>query len=66
MEKHTRISDVQRGILEGLYEGGMVGTGAMYKEMVLKAATDTGLTKAQVEASNHFLFFVRIHLQGFQ
>jgi len=66
MEKRSRISDVQRGILERLYEGGMVGTGAMYKEMVLKAATDTGLTKAQVEASNHFLFFVRIHLQGFQ
>ena len=29
----------------------MVGTGTMYKEMVLKASTDTGLTKAQVEVS---------------
>ena len=29
----------------------MVGTGAMYKEMVQKAAADTGLTKAQVEVS---------------
>ena len=57
MEERTRISDVQRGILERLCEGGMVGTGAMYKEMVLKAATDTGLTKAQVEASNHFFIF---------
>ena len=53
MEKRTRISDVQRG---------MIGTGAMYKEMVLKAATDIGLTKAQVEASNHFSFLFRIHL----
>ena len=59
MEKRTRISDVQRGILERLYEGGMVGTGAMYKEMVLKAATDTGLTKAQVEASNSLEYICR-------
>lgn len=53
MEKRTRISDIQRG---------MIGTGAMYKEMVLKVATDTGLTKAQVEASNHFSFLFRIQL----
>ena len=58
MAKRTRISDVQRGILERFYEGGMIGTGTMYKEMVLKATTDTGLTKAQVEASNHFVNFV--------
>ena len=29
----------------------MVGTGAMYKEMVQKAAADTGLNKAQIEVS---------------
>ena len=58
MAKRTRISDVQRGILERFYEGGMIGTGTMYKEMVLKATTDTGLTKAQVEASSHFVNFV--------
>ena len=58
MAKRTRISDVQRGILERFYEGGMIGTGTMYKKMVLKATTDTGLMKAQVEASNHFVNFV--------
>lgn len=51
MAKRTRISDEQRGILERCFAGGMVGTGTMYKEMVLKASTDTGLTKAQVEVS---------------
>lgn len=49
MAKRTRISDEQRGILERFFEGGMAGTGTMYKEMVLKASTDTGLTKVQVE-----------------
>ncbi|CAH3039752.1 unnamed protein product, partial [Pocillopora meandrina] len=49
MAKRTRISDVQRGISERFFEGRMVGTGTMYKETVLKASTDTGLTKAQVE-----------------
>ena len=39
MAKRTRISDEQRGILERFFEGGMVGTGTMYKEMVLKAST---------------------------
>lgn len=53
MEKRTRISDVQRG---------MIRAGAMYKEMVLKAATGTGMTKAQVEASNPFSFLFRIQL----
>ena len=63
MEKRTRISDVQRG---------MIGTGAMYKEMVLKAATDIGLTKTQVEASIIIFHFYleysrtnRLQLQGF-
>ena len=51
MAKRTRISDVQRGISERFFEGRMVGTGTMYKETVLKASTDTGLTKAQVEVS---------------
>ena len=50
MAKRTHISD-DRGILERFFEEGMVGTGTMYKEMVLKASTDTGLTKAQVEVS---------------
>ena len=51
MAKRTRISDVQRGISERFFEGRMVGTGTMYKETVLKASTETGLTKAQVEVS---------------
>ena len=56
MAQRTRISDAQRGILEGFYERGMVGTGTMYKEMVENAATDTGLTKAQVQGRIiHFL-----------
>ena len=58
MAKRTRISDLQRGILERFYQEGMIGTGTMYKEMVVKATTDTGLTKSQVEASNHFLNFI--------
>ena len=51
MSKRNRISDKQREILDDFYGKGMVGTGAMYKEMVQKAAADTGLTKAQVEVS---------------
>lgn len=53
MAKRAHISDIQRGILEGFYERGMVGTGTMYKEFVLKATTETGLTMAQVEVSDH-------------
>ncbi|CAH3178275.1 unnamed protein product, partial [Porites evermanni] len=49
MTKRNRISDNQRKILDDFYWKGMVGTGAMYKEMVQKAAADTGLTKAQLE-----------------
>lgn len=54
MSKRSRISDVQREILEAFYRRGMVGTGSLYKEMVEKAATDTrkfhtSLTKTQVE-----------------
>ena len=56
MAQRTRISDAQRGILEIFYERGMVGTGTMYKEMVQNAATDTGLTKAQVQASKIYFF----------
>ena len=37
MAKRTRISDLQRGILERFYQGGMIGTGTMYKEMVIKS-----------------------------
>lgn len=51
MSKRNRITDTQREILEGFYRKGMVGTGTMYLELVLKAATDTGLTKEQVEVS---------------
>ena len=51
MTKRNRISDNQRKILDDFYWKGMVGTGAMYKEMVQKAAADTGLTKAQLEVS---------------
>ncbi|RMX59244.1 hypothetical protein pdam_00005695, partial [Pocillopora damicornis] len=47
--QRNRISDEQRGISERFFEGRMVETGTMYKETVLKASTDTGLTKAQVE-----------------
>ena len=61
MAKRTRISDLQRGILERFYQEGMIGTGTMYKEMVIKATTDTGLTKSQVEASNHFLNFIQLY-----
>ena len=60
MAKRTRISDEQRGILERFFEGGMVGTGTLYKEMVLKASTDTGLTKAQVEVSLIINIFVNL------
>lgn len=56
MAQRTHISDVQRGILERFYERGMVGTGTMYKEMVQNAATDTGLTKAQVQESTIYRF----------
>ncbi len=56
MAKRGRISDIQRGILEGFYERGMVETGTMYKEFVLKATTETGLTKAQVEVSKHIFY----------
>ena len=63
MEKCTRISVVSRG---------MIGTGTTYKEMVLKVATDTGLTKTQVEASIIiFHFYLEyswtngLQLQGF-
>lgn len=45
----TRISDVQRSILEQFYNDGMVGTGLNYKEKVDHAVLQTGLTKAQVE-----------------
>ena len=51
MSKRNRISDNQREILDDFYGKGMVGTGAMYEEMVQKVAADTGLTKAQVEVS---------------
>ena len=60
MAQRTRISDAQRGILERFYERGMVGTLTMYKEMVQNAATDTGLTKAQVQGSIIYLFDKRI------
>ena len=46
MTKRNRISDNQREILDDFYGKGMVGTRAMYKELVQKAAADTGLTKA--------------------
>lgn len=52
MSKRSRISDMQREILEGFYRRGMVGTGSLYKEMVEKAASDTELTKTQVEVRN--------------
>ena len=35
----------------------MVGTGTMHKEMLQNAATDTGLMKAQVQASIKIYFF---------
>ena len=54
--QRNRISDEQRGISERFFEGRMVETGTMYKETVLKASTDTGLTKAQVEVSLIILF----------
>ena len=52
MSKRSRISDMQREILGGFYRRGMVGTGSLYKEMVEKAASDTELTKTQVEVRN--------------
>ena len=52
MSKRNHISDNQREILDDFYGKGMVGTGAMCKEMVQKAAADTGLNKAQIEVNS--------------
>ena len=51
MAKRTLISDDQRDILERVFRRRDGWNGSMYKEMVLKVSTDTGLTKAQVEVN---------------
>ena len=47
MSNRARILDEQRGILLLFYERGIVGTGNIYKEIVLEATHETGLTKAR-------------------
>ena len=51
MAKRTRISDDQRDILERVFRRRDDWNGSMYKEMVLKVSTNTGLMKAQVEVN---------------
>lgn len=52
-QTYNMLTDVQKNILEQHFDGGMVGTGRQYDEIITRAAEETGLPKKKVEVSLH-------------
>ena len=45
------VTDVQKDILKQHFDGGMVGTGRQYQEMITRAAEEADLSREKVEVS---------------
>lgn len=56
-QTYNMLTDVQKNILKRYYDGGMVGTGRQYDEIITRVAEETGLRKNKVEVSLHWSFF---------
>ena len=67
-QTYSMLTDVQKDILTRHYDGGMVGTGRRYDEMITRAAEETNLPRDKVEVSlrrSLTLFLLPVHSEQF-
>ena len=50
-QTYNMLTDIQKNILKQHYDGGMIGTGRQYDEMITRAAEETRLPRNKVEVS---------------
>ena len=58
-ETYTMLTDAQKNILKRYFDGGMVGTGQQFQEMITRAAEETEVAKKRVEVSLSNAFFFK-------
>ena len=65
-QTYNMLTDIQKNILKQHYDGGMIGTGRQYDEMITHAAEETRLPRNKVEVSLQVIGLVPLFKQGNQ
>ena len=62
-QTYNMLTDIQKNILKQHYDGGMIGTGRQYDQMITRAAEETRLPRNKVEVSLQVIVLVPLFKQ---
>ena len=62
-QTYNMLTDIQKNILKQHYDGGMIGTGRQYDQMITRAAEETRLPRNKVEVSLQVIALVPLFKQ---